>query len=88
MKLWFNFLFQFASSSRGLAEIQLTWSAIGLTQQDTWAETKQGLCRLAFSSFSLKTDSHWPAFGFENMFLYVPGPPILPQYNTNNNDTE
>lgn len=71
----FTFLFQFASSSRGPPEIQLTWGAIGLTQQDTWAEQKRGRCRLAFSSFSLKTDSHWPALGFENMFLYVPGPP-------------
>lgn len=28
-----------------------------------------------FGSFSLKIDSHWPALGFENMVLYVPGPP-------------
>lgn len=44
-------------------------------QQDTWTPQKQGCCRLAFSSFSLKMDSHWPAPSFENMFLYVPGPP-------------
>lgn len=71
------FLFQFASSSRGLPEIQLTWGAIGLTQQDTWAEWKQGCCRLAFRSFSLKTDSHWSAFGFEKNVPLCAWTPIL-----------
>lgn len=82
-------MFQFCSSIGGPEQIPLTRSAIGPAQQDTWTETKRGLCRLAFSSLSLKTTSHWPAFGFENMFLYVqpPPPPLLLLHNTINNHT-
>lgn len=75
-KKTFHFSVSSSLCRRGcLPEIQLTCRAIGVTQQDTWTEKKQGRCTHALSSLSFKKDSHCLALGFANLSLYVPYPP-------------
>lgn len=83
-------MFEFASSSRGLPDIQETWNTQGQSSKTHWLSRSRVSWDWSFGPFSPKIDSHWPAFGFEVMVLYVSGPPhnhsAIPIMTTLNKD--